>query len=160
MRRVRHGAGAHCTRLRSVTRALGLAVILLFATSLPSCRDRNAQRAGLGNAGVAIDTTIGHAPAGVRIKVEVLNASKNRGAARRATLLLRDRGYDVVAMGTTRQQQAATLVLDRSNHPEWALLISKAIGGKPVARPDTSRYLDATVVLGSDWTAPPMAFYP
>lgn len=107
-----------------------------------------------------IDTTVGHAPPGVRIKVEVLNASKNRGAARRATLLLRDRGYDVVAMGTTRQTQAATVVLDRSNHPAWAEQITKAIGGKVVARPDTSRYLDATVVLGSNWTAPPMAFYP
>jgi len=106
------------------------------------------------------DTTIGHAPDGVRIKVEVLNASTNRGAARRATLLLRARGYDVVAMGTTRQTQAATLVLDRSHHPEWAELISKAVVGKAVERPDTSRYLDATVVLGSDWTAPPMPLHP
>jgi len=96
----------------------------------------------------------------VRIKVEVLNASAIHGAARRATLLLRARGYDVVAMGTSRTTQAPTLVLDRSNHPEWAALIGKAIGGKVVARPDTSRYLDATVVLGSDWTPPPMPFYP
>ncbi|MDQ6736259.1 MAG: LytR C-terminal domain-containing protein [Gemmatimonadota bacterium] len=141
--------------------ALALTVpALLLAMSLASCRVRDKRVTGLGNTGPAIDTTVGHAPAGVRIKVEVLNASKNRGAARKATLLLRDRGYDVVAMGTTRQQQAATLILDRSNHPEWALLISKVIGGKPVARPDTSRYLDATVVLGSDWTPPPMAFYP
>lgn len=108
----------------------------------------------------AIDTTVGHAPGGVRIKVEVLNASTNRGAARRATLLLRDRGYDVVSMGTTRQTQAATLILDRSHHPEWSELISKVIGGKAVERPDTSRYLDATVVLGSEWTAPPMPFHP
>ena len=108
----------------------------------------------------AIDTTVGHAPAGVRIKVEVLNASKNRGAARRATLLLRDRGYDVVSIGTTRLQQSGTVVLDRSRHPEWAALIARAVGGKPAERPDTSRYLDATVVLGSDWAAPPMAFYP
>lgn len=107
-----------------------------------------------------IDTTVGHAPAGVRIKVEVLNASTTRGAARRATLLLRARGYDVVAMGTSRTTQVPTLVLDRSNHPEWAALIAKAIGGKAVARPDTSRYLDATVVLGSDWAPPPMPLYP
>ena len=111
-------------------------------------------------AAASIDTTVGHAPAGVRIKVEVLNASKNRGAARRATLLLRDRGYDVVAMGTTGRTQTETVVLDRSNHPEWAQLITKVIGGKPVPRPDTSRYLDATVVLGSNWTAPPMPFHP
>ena len=146
--------------LRRTARALTVPALLLAAMSLAFCRGRDKRGTGLGNTGPAIDTTVGHAPAGVRIKVEVLNASKNRGAARKATLLLRDRGYDVVAMGTTRQQQAATLILDRSNHPEWALLISKVIGGKPVARPDTSRYLDATVVLGSDWTPPPMAFYP
>ena len=146
--------------LRRGTHAVAIAAVLLAVISLGACRGRDTRRTGLGNSGPVIDTTVGHAPAGVRIKVEVLNASRNRGAARKATLLLRDRGYDVVAMGTTRQQQAATLVLDRSHHPEWALLISKTIGGKPAERPDTSRYLDATVVLGSDWTPPPMPFYP
>jgi hypothetical protein len=107
-----------------------------------------------------IDTSKGHAPAGVRIKVEVLNASKNRGVARKAALYLRDHGYDVVAIGTTRQQQSATVVLDRSNHPEWAKLIAEAIGGEVTSRPDSSKYLDATVLLGSDWTPPPMPFYP
>jgi hypothetical protein len=125
------------------------------------CRKQNKQPdKPVAKSSAPIDTTVGHAPAGVRIKVEVLNASKNHGAARRATLLLRDRGYDVVAMGTTRQTQAATLVLDRSHHPEWTQLISQAVAGKPVERPDTSRYLDATVVLGSDWTSPPMPFHP
>lgn len=128
---------------------------------LASCTKRDGKTsAGTGSSAVAIDTTVGHAPTGVRIKVEVLNASKNHGAARRATLLLRDRGYDVVAMGTTGRTQTQTVVLDRSHHPEWAQLIAKVIGGKSVARPDTSRYLDATVVLGSDWTAPPMTFHP
>ncbi|MDQ2889126.1 MAG: LytR C-terminal domain-containing protein [Gemmatimonadota bacterium] len=136
-------------------------VLCLGALALDAgCGKRDLRRTPTPTPVATVDTTVGHAPAGVRIKVEVLNASKNRGAARRATLLLRERGYDVVAMGTTRQQQVATLILDRSNHPEWALLISKAIGGKPVERPDTSRYLDATVVLGSGWTAPPMPFYP
>ena len=125
------------------------------------CKKGDQRRGASSEASATkIDTTIGHAPAGVRIKVEVLNASTTRGAARRATLLLRARGYDVVAMGTSRTTQVPTLVLDRSNHPEWAALIGKAIGGKPVARPDTSRYLDATVVLGSDWTLPPMPLYP
>ncbi len=138
-----------------------IALPLMLPLALASCRKSDAHTTISTAASTAsIDTTVGHAPSGVRIKIEVLNASKNRGAARRATLLLRDRGYDVVAMGTTRQTQAATLVLDRSNHPEWAELITRVIGGKAVARPDTSRYLDATVVLGSDWTAPPMPFYP
>lgn len=130
-----------------------------LAVALVGCRKHDTSAASASVA-TRIDTTVGHAPPGVRIKVEVLNASRSHGAARRAMLLLRDRGYDVVAMGTTNRTQTATVVLDRSNHPEWTQLLTKAIGGKAVERPDTSRYLDATVVLGSDWTPPPMPFYP
>lgn len=147
-------------RSNSLRRRSGAALLLMLGAVSLGCRKGDASAAKTVAAAQPIDTTVGHAPAGVRIKVEVLNASRNRGAARRATLLLRDRGYDVVAIGTTRKQQDATVVLDRSHHPEWALLISKAVGGKPMERPDTSRYLDATVVLGSGWTPPPMPFYP
>jgi len=144
-------------RRRSVS--LSIAVVLV-AIGCGNGTKHGAARGAGAESSARIDTTVGHAPPGVRIKVEVLNASKTRGAARRATLFLRSRGYDVVAMGNSSQTQVPTLVLDRSNHPEWAALIGKAIGGKAVARPDTSRYLDATVVLGSDWTPPPMPFYP
>ena len=99
-------------------------------------------------------------PAGVRIKVEVLNATKIRGLARRATLFLRDRGFDVVAVGTTAEQAATTLVIDRSNHPEWAQLVARAFNAKVESRPDTSRYLDVTVLVGADWRPPPLPFYP
>ena len=99
-------------------------------------------------------------PAGVRIKVEVLNATKVRGLARRATQFLRDRGFDVVAMGTASEQRSETLVLDRSNHPEWAALAAKAFKAKVEARPDSSRYLDVTVLVGSDWRPPLLPFYP
>jgi hypothetical protein len=27
-------------------------------------------------------------------------------------------------------------------------------------RPDSSRYLDVTVILGADWRPPPLPFYP
>ena len=99
-------------------------------------------------------------PPGVRIKVEVLNATKVRGLARKATFYLRDRGFDVVAMGTAREQRTTTLVLDRSSHPEWAALVAKAFNAKVESRPDSSRYLDVTVLLGSDWRPPPLPFYP
>ncbi|HEX2721963.1 MAG TPA: LytR C-terminal domain-containing protein, partial [Gemmatimonadaceae bacterium] len=46
-------------------------------------------------------------PPGVRIKVEVLNATGVRGLARKATMFLRDRGFDVVAVGTAREQRSA-----------------------------------------------------
>jgi hypothetical protein len=100
------------------------------------------------------------APPGVRIKVEVLNATKVRGLARKATFYLRDRGFDVVAMGTAREQRETTLVLDRSDHPSWAALVGRAFNAKVEARPDSSRYLDVTVLLGSDWRPPPLPFYP
>lgn len=99
-------------------------------------------------------------PAGVRIKVEVLNATKIRGLARRATIYLRDLGFDVVASGTSREQVAETLVLDRSNHPSWAALVARAFNAKVESRPDSSRYLDVTVLVGSDWRPPALPFYP
>ncbi|HZJ01179.1 MAG TPA: LytR C-terminal domain-containing protein [Gemmatimonadaceae bacterium] len=99
-------------------------------------------------------------PPGTRIKVEVLNATKVRGLARRATFFLRDRGFDVVSMGTSRLQSDSTLVLDRSGHPEWASLVAKALNAKVQTRLDSSRYLDVTVLIGSNWRPPALPFYP
>ena len=100
------------------------------------------------------------APEGVRIKVEVLNATQTRGLARRATAYLRDRGFDVVGSGNVAEQRVNTVVYDRSSHPEWARLVGRAMGAPVVARPDTSRYLDVTVLLGSDWRPPALPFNP
>jgi hypothetical protein len=100
------------------------------------------------------------APEGTRIKVEVLNGTKTRGLARRATRYLRDRGFDVVGSGTAAEQRDSTLVIDRSSHPEWAYIVGRAMKAKVSAQPDSSRYLDVTVILGSDWSPPPKPFYP
>lgn len=98
---------------------------------------------------------------GERIRVQVLNATTTRGLARRATLHLRDRGFDVVEVGTANLQIDSTLVLDRSGHPDWAKRVAEAMGGARVeARPDTSRYLDVTVLIGRSWRAPAEPFYP
>lgn len=99
-------------------------------------------------------------PRDTRIKVEVLNATQTRGLARRATAFLRDRGFDVVAVGTAREQREATLVLDRSNHPEWAEMVARVFGATVESRPDSLRYLDITVLIGRDWRPPPLPFYP
>jgi hypothetical protein len=99
-------------------------------------------------------------PAGVRIKVQVLNATRVAGLARRATLFLRDRGFDVVETGTAEAQRRTTLVLDRSQHPEWAGLVARALGAVVESRPDSTRFLDVTVLLGDDWRPPPLPFYP
>jgi hypothetical protein len=102
------------------------------------------------------------APAGQRIRVEVLNATTVRGLARRATMHLRDRGFDVLEIGTATEQLDTTLVLDRSGHPDWARKVADALGqGTRVeSRPDSSRYLDVTVLLGRSWRAAAQPFYP
>ena len=96
-----------------------------------------------------------------RVKVEVLNATDVRGLARRATLHLRDRGFDVLYMGSAGERLDSTLVLDRSGHPDRARRVAEAMGGARVeSRPDSSRYLDVTVLLGRAWRAPSEPFYP
>jgi LytR cell envelope-related transcriptional attenuator len=101
------------------------------------------------------------APPNTRVRVEIVNATKTSGLARRATRVLRDRGFDVVKYSTSSTTQDSTLVLDRTNHPDWAALVGKALGGARVAaRPDTSSYVDVTVVLGGNWRAPAQPFSP
>ncbi|HVX40550.1 MAG TPA: LytR C-terminal domain-containing protein [Gemmatimonadaceae bacterium] len=101
------------------------------------------------------------APDGARIKVEVLNGTRTRGLARRATMLLRDRGFDVLETGTSARTQDTTLVLDVSGHPDWANRVAKMFGAARVeARPDSSSYLDVTVVIGATWRPPAEPFYP
>ena len=101
------------------------------------------------------------APDDTRIRVEVMNATKTRGLARRATAYLRDRGFDVVATGTSTESLDSTVVIDRSNHPEWAELVARSLGNARVeSKPDSSRYLDVTVLLGKSWRPPAEPFYP
>src|SRR5207244_11943187 len=93
-------------------------------------------------------------PSTPRVRVQVLNATRTRGLARRAMLYLRDQGFDVVEVGTTSAMLDTTLVLDRSRHPEWARNVATSLGAARVeSRPDTSRYLDVTVLVGSSWRA-------
>jgi hypothetical protein len=100
-------------------------------------------------------------PEGVR--VEVLNASGRPGLARLGTAHLRDRGFDVVYFGNAPAAFGpdTSVVLDRVGRMERARAVADAMGIRHVvARPDTNLYVDATVVLGSDWppaeAAPPL----
>lgn len=100
-------------------------------------------------------------PDDVRIKVEVLNASGQRGLARRATFALRDAGFDVVRFDNASENRDSTLVLSRSGRDDWARLVSQALGGAKVeSRPDSTRYVDVTVLLGADWRPPAKPFHP
>jgi hypothetical protein len=101
------------------------------------------------------------APEGVRVRVEVLNGTKTRGLARRATMVLRDHGFDVVETGTEREPRDTTIVYDLTGHPEWAQRVAKVFTPSRVEiQRDSSRYLDISVVLGSTWRPPASPFYP
>ena len=96
-----------------------------------------------------------------RVRVQVLNATRTRGLARRAMLYLRDRGFDVVEVGTTTPVLDTTVVLDRSRHPTWAREVASSLGVAHVeSRPDSSRYLDITVLVGATWRPAAQPFYP
>jgi len=96
-----------------------------------------------------------------RVRVQVLNATRTRGLARRAMLYLRDQGFDVVEVGTTTPTLDTTVVLDRSRHPTWAREVASSLGAARVeTRPDSSRYLDVTVLVGASWRPPAKPFYP
>ena len=130
----------------------GMIVVLVVAL---------ASGAALARPRVGASSPPVQAPTGVRIRVQVLNATTTRGLARRATGYLRDRGFDVVDMATAPQFRDSTLVIDHSGIAEWAQLVARAFGNAPVqSSPEGSRYLDVTVLVGRDWTPPTEPFYP
>jgi calcineurin-like phosphoesterase len=109
----------------------------------------------------AIEAPSARVTAAERVRVEVLNATHTHGLARRATQYLRDRGFDVVASGTAHDQRDSTLIIDRTNHPVWAGRVARAFNGARVQlAPDSSRYVDITVLLGATWRPPAEPFYP
>lgn len=100
-------------------------------------------------------------PEGTRIRVEVANATSVRGLARRATLYLRDLGFDVVKFSSVDARRDTTLIIDRTGHPEWATLASEALDGAPIeSRADSSGFVDLTILLGSTWRPPPQTLHP
>ena len=138
----------------SITRkTLGFTLVggllaIATATALPARK----------NLGRALNRT---AESDVRVRVQVLNATKTRGLARRAMLYLRDQGFDVVEVGTTSPARDTTIVIDRSGHPEWARNVATSLGMARIeTHPDSSRYLDVTVLIGSSWRPPAQPLYP
>jgi hypothetical protein len=140
----------------------GLLLVAVVAAGVRVWRGRGAPTAVAGaepapdgQASPPVTDSTARAPDGTRVKVQVVNATRVRGLARRATRALRDRGFDVVEVGTSAEQRDSALVLDRSGHPDWAQRAARAMGGARVeARPDTSRYLDLTVLVGRSWRPP------
>lgn len=138
---------------------VGAGVVLLLIAAIVAWRV--VARAPVVVGGPALGAGEARAPAGVRVRVEVLNATRTRGLARRATRHLRDRGFDVVLVGNARETLDSTRIIDRTGHPDWAALVAEAMGGARIESvPDTSRYLDITVLVGASWRPPAEPFYP
>ncbi len=101
------------------------------------------------------------APHGTRIKVQVVNTTGKVGLAARATRYLRDRGFDVVEMGSGSPALDSTVVVDRSGKQDWAKLVARSLGVPKVeSHLESKRFLDVTVRLGADWTPPTGPFHP
>lgn len=137
------------------------AVVLAACVLVGTVAVRRRSRANAPSAATSSTDPTADAPSGVRVRVEVLNATVVHGLARHATLLLRDHGFDVVTIGSSSERLDSVAVLDRSGHPGWAARVAAALGGAHVEeRPDTSRYVDVTVLLGTRWRPPAKPFYP
>lgn len=100
-------------------------------------------------------------PPGTRIVVAALNGTSTRGLARRATRALRDAGFDVVTSGNAEAPTDSSIVYRHAGDTLWAQWAARAIGGaRIIARPDSSRDLHLTVVVGRAWRPPPDPFDP
>lgn len=88
-----------------------------------------------------------------RLRVEVLNGSGEAGSARLVAMKLRRIGYDVVYFGNADSfDYVHTRVINRSGAPGLARRIADSLGVDSVATDIAPElYLDATIVLGSDW---------
>ncbi len=88
-----------------------------------------------------------------RVRVEVLNAGGVAGMARVATEILRDAGFDVVEVGNADAfDRDGSVVFARLGRVDLASMVAEALA-IPAYRnePDSTAYVDVTVLLGSAW---------
>ncbi len=131
---------------RSDRRTVGLCLLFAFATV--ACHGDRAPHA-LPIPG----------DSGDRIIVEVLNASGRPGLARAGTRVLRRAGIDVVSFGNAPPGGGeggspldSTRIFIRRGPASVGERIRKALRvGKVIVQADSTRLLDASVLLGSDF---------
>lgn len=134
---------------------LGLAVTLLAVAVLVVSMVRGMTGGG-GTAAPALSADEVPEPPADPVRVEVLNASGRAGLARDVMRALRDEGFDVVSIGNAPAgtDPARSRVVDRVGKPERARAVADALSVDSVlSQPDTTLYLDATVLIGRDWKA-------
>jgi hypothetical protein len=122
-----------------------LVVLVLVASALAGLFQRTPPERPDAPAEARVD--------GDRLRVEVLNGSGVSGLARDATRFLRERNFDVVFYGNAPGgAREVSYVIDRVGSLEDAERVAAALGIAEVrSEPDTTLYLEATVVLGTDW---------
>jgi LytR cell envelope-related transcriptional attenuator len=159
-RTARRRSGPHPERGARRYAGIALLALVLIGAAVGAASLRRHTRAS-ATGGPHFQGADVRAPDGVRVTVEVLNATPHRGLGRRAMLYLRDQGFDVVSLGTVPEARDTTLVVGRGTHVAWARLVAGALGAARVEpRADSSRDVDVSVYLGSTWRPPAQPFYP
>lgn len=151
MKRSRSGTAspASWTRGSTILLCAALAVVLAFAGSFIFGLRRDRSAPAPAPLAEPVQPSAAQAARG---RVEVLNAGGKPGLARVATQQLRDAGFDVVQFGNAAAPQAASQVLDRVGNNSIAAAAGAALGITRIGTAlDTTRYVDATIILGSDW---------
>lgn len=162
---------ASARRRRRQRRRIGLAVVLLLVAVAATAAwfrvgtGRNAggtTATGPQSAAAPFVDSLARAPAGSRIRVRVVNATDTRGNARRATLFLRELGYDIVEFdGDRALRNDSTVILSHTGHEAWAARLQRAMRSSSVTPSrDSSHYVDFTVLLGLDWKPPTQPLRP
>jgi len=134
--------------------AVGVAVIGRFRPSIASETPPTPQ--------AALSDTLARPPAGTRVRVRVLNITTTRGLAKRATTHLRAFGYDVVDYDSdVKPAGTPSRILSHTGKDDWAQRLRRAVGtGAIESVRDSLRYVDFTVLIGSDWKPTPQTFRP
>ncbi len=89
------------------------------------------------------------------IVVEVRNGTSRAGLARQVARLLRERGVDVVSVGTSPARPDSTTVLVRRGNLAAGHEVARLLGGARVRpAPDSLLRVDLTVLLGADYRLP------
>ena len=155
MKRSRSGTASRDSgpRLTTVVLLLALATVLAFAGSFVFGLKRSSDVAPIEQIEAPAQPVV---VGDKRARVEVLNGAGKAGLARDATDRLRDAGFDVVQFGNAGELVTTSQVLDRVGNPDLAAEIARALGITDVkTQIDSTRYVDASVMLGSDWPRKP-----
>lgn len=102
----------------------------------------------------SVDKRIRRTKAETVIQMSILNGSGRQGLAKRATLYLRRRGFDVVETGNTDSTNKS-VIIDYVGDTISALRVAKAVGLEKrdiKVQIDSSLFLRCAVILGKDYS--------